>query len=166
MSTPAKRNPNHQEHKVLSYNNISTTKTNTKMASGLLTSQSPYLLTTASVLSLFPLILGIAGTLSPSSGFKIFDFPHPTTPEAQKLGSNLFLFWASRDLFMGATGLIAAYNGDRKTLGAVYLAMCGVASFDAWISVRQSGKGALVHLGFLPVLLGVGGALLGWFDGF
>lgn len=136
------------------------------MASGLLNSQSPHLLTTASVLSVFPFLLGIVGTLSPSSGFKIFNFPEPTTPEAQKLGSNLFLFWASRDLFMGATGLIAAYNGDRKMLGAIYLAMCGVASFDAWISVRQSGKGAWMHLGFLPVLMGVGGGLLGWFDGF
>lgn len=134
------------------------------MASGILHSQSPYLLNTASVLSLFPLLMGIAGTINPMNGFTIFNFEPPTTTEAQKLAKNLFLFWASRDLFMAAVTLIAAYNGDRKTLGCIYLALCGIAGFDAWISERQSGKGKWMHLGFAPLLVAVGGGLLGWFD--
>ncbi|KAF2166928.1 hypothetical protein M409DRAFT_22980 [Zasmidium cellare ATCC 36951] len=135
------------------------------MASGLL-SHSPLLLKTATALSLFPLSLGLIGTLSPSSGYKIFSIPPPTqNAEAYSLGTHLFLFWASRDLFMAAAINIAAWNGDRRTLGMVYLAMCGVGAFDAWTCERVVGKGKWAHLGFLPLLVGVGGGLLGWFDG-
>ncbi|KAK4496370.1 hypothetical protein PRZ48_012350 [Zasmidium cellare] len=125
------------------------------MATGILHSQSPALLKTASVLSLAPLLMGLTGTLSPTTGFKFFSIPTPTTPEARKLGTNLMLFWASRDLFMAAVINIAAWNGDRRTLGMVYVAMVGVGLFDAVIAERQTGGGKWAHLGFVPVLLGV-----------
>jgi hypothetical protein len=58
----------------------------------LLHSQSPHLWHTAGIMSLFPLSLGLIGAVNPASGFTLFGFGKPTSPEARKLGTNLLLF--------------------------------------------------------------------------
>ena len=134
------------------------------MASTLLHSNSPHLFNIAGLGSLFPFTLGLIGAINPISGFKIFGFPEPTTPEGRKTGANLLLFWASRDLYMGLAAAAAWYEGDKRTLGWMYLLGAGVAISDGIMSQRQVGSGAWKHVMWVPVVIGVGGGLLGWFD--
>lgn len=96
------------------------------MSPALLNSQSPTLLNIAGAGSLFPLALGIIGLIEPANGFNTFGFGEPSSLEAKKLGRNLLLFWVSRDLYMAVGAMAAWYFGERKTLGAMYLAGCGV----------------------------------------
>jgi len=130
----------------------------------ILHSQSVPLLNTAVVGSLFSLALGLLGTLNPASAFKLFDFTPPLKPEDRKLATNLFLFWGSRDLYMGATTLAAWYIGDQKSLGWMYLAAAGVAMTDVVQSQRQLGNIVWKHGIAVPIAIGIGGGLLGWFD--
>ncbi|EME44423.1 hypothetical protein DOTSEDRAFT_152278 [Dothistroma septosporum NZE10] len=130
-----------------------------------LLSTSPYLLNTAGALGLFPLSVGILGLANPASGWSIFSFPKPATTEAQQVGNTFFLFWASRDLFMGIITGLVWYRGDREVLGDTLLAASMVAGVDGVISKKQKGSGEWTHWAFVPVLVGVGGGLKGWFDG-
>lgn len=130
----------------------------------ILHSQSTTLLNTAAVAALIPTALGIVGILKPASAFEIFDFKPPLNIEDRKLATNLCLFWGSRDLYMGATMLAAWWVGDKKTLGCTYLAAAGVALIDVLQSQRQLGKMVWKHGFFVPIAIGIGGGLLGWFD--
>ncbi|KAF1348451.1 hypothetical protein BDV97DRAFT_353617 [Delphinella strobiligena] len=130
----------------------------------ILNSQSAPLLNTAIVGSLFSLALGVIGTLSPASAFKLFEFTPPPNSEDRKLATNLFLFWGSRDLYMGVTTLAAWYVGDQKSLGWMYLAAAGVATTDVIQSQRQLGKIVWKHGVAAPIAIIIGGGLLGWFD--
>ncbi|KAK4494182.1 hypothetical protein PRZ48_014480 [Zasmidium cellare] len=116
------------------------------MSPALLSSQSTLLFNIAGAGSLFPLSLGLIGLVNPANGFKTFGFGEPSTPEAKKLGTNLMLFWISRDLYMAAGAFAAWYFNERKTLGAMYLAGCGVALCDGIMSRRQIGKDAWKHV--------------------
>lgn len=82
-----------------------------------------------------------------------------------QLGKNLILYLASRDVLLGASILAAWGNGERKTLGHLMLLGCVVVVYDFVIQERQTpGEGRLKHLPLLPICLGIGGGLLGWFD--
>ncbi|USW49430.1 hypothetical protein Slin15195_G027490 [Septoria linicola] len=134
------------------------------MASKLLSSTSSTLFKVAGLVSLFPFTLGLIGAIRPYSGFKIFGFPEPSTAEGRKTGANLLLFWASRDLYMGLTAMAAWHEGDRRSLGWMYLIGAGVAISDGIMSQGQVGAGAWKHVMWVPVVVGIGGGLLGWFD--
>lgn len=134
------------------------------MDSPFLYSQSASLANTAAVGALFSLALGIVGTLSPGSAFKLFDFTPPSQGEDRKLATNLFLFWGSRDLYMGVTTLAAYLVGEYKSLGYMYLAAAGVAFTDVVQSRRQLDKIVWKHGVAVPIAIVIGGALLGWFD--
>ncbi|KAF2209230.1 hypothetical protein CERZMDRAFT_100742 [Cercospora zeae-maydis SCOH1-5] len=134
------------------------------MASPILHSQSPLLFKIAGLGSLFPLSLGLIGTIAPYSGFKIFSLPEPSTPQARKQGADLMMFWASRDVYMGLTALAAWHEGAGRVLGWLYLCGTLVAISDGVQSVRETGGGAWKHVMWCPVVVGIGGGLLGWFD--
>ncbi|GIZ46830.1 hypothetical protein CKM354_000993900 [Cercospora kikuchii] len=134
------------------------------MASPILHSQSPTLLKIAGLGAFFPLTLGLIGTFSPYSGFKLFGLPEPTTPQAKKQGANLMMFWGSRDVYMGLTALAAWYEGAGRVLGWLYLCGTLVAISDGVQSVRETGGGAWKHVMWCPVVVGIAGGLLGWFD--
>ncbi|KAK4610593.1 hypothetical protein CLAFUW4_13604 [Fulvia fulva] len=129
-----------------------------------LLSQHPYLLLFAGTLGLLPLSIGTLGLLHPSSGWTIFNLPKPSTPSAQKVGEDFFLFWASRDVFMGLVTSAAWYHGDRKMMGYVMFMATMVGVVDGVMSRRVKGNGEWVHWGFVPVLGAVGGGLVGWWD--
>ncbi|KAJ1323463.1 DUF4267 domain-containing protein [Microdochium nivale] len=132
---------------------------------GIPLSQSPALLNFAGFATLMPLGLGLLGTVSPAAALKTFDFDDKTlSPEARKLGTNLMLFQSSRDLFMAAVNLAAWWHGDRKMLGIIAFAGCGVAINDGWMSERQLGRGAWKHVMWVPVVASMGAALMGWCD--
>ncbi|WPH04801.1 Hypothetical protein R9X50_00769700 [Acrodontium crateriforme] len=127
-------------------------------------SQSASLLNTAAVGAAFSLALGVIGTVNPAGAFELFEFAPPPKPEDLKLATNMFLFWGSRDLYMGITTLAAWYFGDNKSLGWMYLAAAMVAGTDVVQSKRQLGKIVWKHGVAIPIAVGVGGGLLGWFD--
>jgi hypothetical protein len=130
----------------------------------LLHSQSPHLWHAAGLMSLFPLSLGLIGVVNPAYGLTLFGFGKPSTPEARKLGTNLMLFWVSRDLYMAATCMAAYAGGNRITMGYIYLAGAGVAVCDGLMSQRQIGRDAWKHTLWVPVVVTMAGGLLGWFD--
>jgi hypothetical protein len=134
------------------------------MAAQFLHSESIPLSNTAAVGSLFSLALGLIGTLNPGSAFELFNFTPPPKQEDRKLATNLFLFWGSRDLYMGVTTLAAWCLGDHKSLGWMYLAAAAVALTDVVQSQRQLGKIVWKHGVAIPIAITIGGALLGWFD--
>jgi hypothetical protein len=127
----------------------------------LLHSQSPHLWHTAGIMSLFPLSLGLIGAVNPASGFTLFGFGKPTSPEARKLGTNLLLFWVSRDLYMAASCMAAYAGGSRITMGYLYLAGAGVAVCDGIMSQKQIGKDAWKHTTWVPVVVTMAGGLVG-----
>lgn len=109
----------------LRYNSIPKITTDT-MPPVLLSSKSEVLFNIAGAASAFPLGLGLIGLVNPANGFRLFGFGEPSTPEGKKLGTNLLLFWVSRDLYMGVGALAAWWLNERKALGAMCVAGCGV----------------------------------------
>lgn len=137
------------------------------MASGRLLSQSPWLANAAALIALPMLALGAIGTASPLTALKLWDskgVPAMTTDEL-KLGKNLILYLASRDVLTGLSILAAWNNRERKTLGHLMLLGCVIVLYDFVIQKRQTpGEGRFKHLPLLPVCFAIGGGLLGWFD--
>lgn len=65
---------------------------------------------------------------------------------------------------MGLAIYLAAYFGDRKTLGWILVAGSAVAFVDGAVC-RAEGKGEWNHWSYAPVLTAVGSVLLGVLDG-
>jgi len=95
---------------------------------------------TAAVFGLIPCALGINAILRPRTALDIFQFPLPTSPEAQKLTDNLLRIYGARDISMGLATLIAWYFDDRKVLGWLMISGCVVTTVDGWVSRMQIGK--------------------------
>jgi len=137
------------------------------MAAFILSPQSSVLPNTAAVIACFPVGLGIAGLLYPRATLKnISEFEGPTTPKEQKLTDNLIRFFGARDLNIGLSCLAVWYMGDRRALGCMMLFGSGMATIDGFLQMDQTGKGWEKHWPVVPIMIAVGAALLGWFDGF
>lgn len=98
---------------------------------------------------------------------KLWDSKGVTAMNARevKLGKNLILYLASRDVLTGLSILAAYHNDERKTLGHLMLLGCIIVLYDFVIQERQTpGEGTFKHLPLLPICLAIGGGLLGWFD--
>lgn len=134
------------------------------MASGILNSRSPILLTTAAALSPIALAAGALGFVSPRSGLELLKSIFGFQPASPREAENFMLFWASRDLFMGIVTVAAWYHNDARAMGYIMAAASVVCVIDGRVSQRQQGKGAWVHWGCVPVFAGLSAALLGAFD--
>lgn len=137
----------------------------------------------AAVFGVLPCALGINALLRPRSALQIFQFPLPASPDAHKLVDALLQFYGARNVTIGISTLTAWYFGDRNVLGGIMLSGCVVVAVDGWVTKRLIGRGewyvtsrmfsfleslltwSRMHWALLPVGLGLGGGLLGWFDG-
>ena len=136
------------------------------MASGIFSSQSPYLFHAAAGFGSMPLLIGTFALFRPRAALEhLFEFPAPKDPNAQKLVDNLMLLFGARDMFLGTATALTWYYGHRELLGCMMLAGSGVVLIDGAVSHRQIKRAELKHWGFVPVMLVLGGGLLGWFDG-
>lgn len=126
-------------------------------------SHSPYLRLAASTGAAIAIGIGINAILRPDHALTFFEWEAPTSPSAKKLVRNLLLIYGVRDIFMGVVINIAAYFGDRKTLGWTLIASAGCAFADGLICWNE-GKGHWNHWGYVPMLIANGCLLLGILD--
>ena len=128
-------------------------------------SHRPTLRIAASFFATIYLGFGIAFTLQPGTALKYFEFEIPVSPSAQQLAEHLIVLYAVRDLFMAVAIYAGAYFGDRRTLGWTLIAGGAVAFADGAVCRAEAGKGEWNHWGYAPMLVAVGGLLLGMLDG-
>jgi hypothetical protein len=133
------------------------------MASSLL-SQSSSLPIAANVFGTIFISFGINAILRPISALSFFEFKPPTSAADKKLVDSLMVVYGARDIFMGLAICIAAYFGERNSLGWILIVASGVAFVDGAIC-WGNGKGEWNHWGYAPMLTAVGAVLLGALDG-
>jgi hypothetical protein len=127
-------------------------------------SQSRYLRIAASVFATIFIGFGINGMLRPRNALAVFEFDLPASAADRKLVDSLMVLYGARDLFMGIAICVAAYFGNRKTLGWILIAGSGVAFVDGAVCRAQIGRGEWNHWGYAPALTAVGSLLLGVLD--
>jgi hypothetical protein len=127
-------------------------------------SQSGSLFAAAVTLSLVPIGLGITALIKPRAILGLVEFPVPAAPENMKLVYNLLRMYGVRNIVMGSALCIVAYSGRRDVFGCLLIVSSLVGFVDGFVAINQTGKGQWSHWGFMPVMIGMGSALLGVFD--
>jgi hypothetical protein len=127
-------------------------------------SQSPYLINTAGVIGHLLVLGGSGSILSPRSVVGAFGLETPSTPEGQKLVDLLVPLYGFREVSLGLSMVAVWRYGSVRTLGWTTLSVVVTALGDGWIARKQRKGMEWVHWGLIPVALGVGAGLLGYFD--
>jgi hypothetical protein len=127
-------------------------------------SQSPYLTNTAGVIGHLLVLGGSGSILSPRSVIGAFGLDTPSTPEEQKLVDLLVPLYGFREVSLGLSMVAVWRYGSVRTLGWTTLSVVVTALGDGWIARKQRKGMEWVHWGLIPVALGVGAGLLGYFD--
>ncbi|KAI4823183.1 hypothetical protein E4T44_10125 [Aureobasidium sp. EXF-8845] len=127
-------------------------------------SQSPYLINTAGVIGHLLVLGGSGSILSPRSVIGAFGLDTPSTPEAQRLVDLLVPLYGFREVSLGLSMVAVWRYGSVRTLGWTTLSVVVTALGDGWIARKQRKGLEWVHWGLIPVALGVGAGLLGYFD--
>jgi hypothetical protein len=126
-------------------------------------SHSPFLRLAASAGATIAIGFGINAILRPDNALTFFEWEAPTSASDKNLVHNLLYIYGVRDIFMGVVMNIAAYFGDRKTLGWILIATSAVAFADGFLCWNQ-GKGHWNHWSYAPVLMALGSLSLGMLD--
>ena len=127
-------------------------------------SNSPLLRIAANAGATVAVGFGINAILRPDNALTFFGWEAPTSDgPAKDLVRHLLFIYGVRDIFMGIATYIAAYFGDRKTLGWMLIATSAVAFADG-LSCWYHGEGAWMHWSYMPMLIGHGSLLLGILD--
>ncbi|KAH8898828.1 hypothetical protein GQ53DRAFT_742013 [Thozetella sp. PMI_491] len=116
----------------------------------------------ATGIAVIPTLFGINAMVNPRSMLTISNIPHPKTPEAQKLTDNLIRLFGSRDFITGALVFSIRAYGSRELLGQAMLLTALLPVADGFFGLSQTGGGLMMHWPIVPVIVGVGCALLGW----
>ena len=105
--------------------------------------------------------------LNPVQAMSFFEiYPSSTSNLVdQQILDVLSIVYGIRDVFMGVAIFAAAAYGDRRALGWIVVAAGGAAAVDGWACQVKVGKGEWNHWGYAPVLVVLGGLLLGVLDG-
>ena len=126
-------------------------------------SHSPLLRIAASVGATIAIGFGINAILRPENALTFFELEAPTSPSTKSLVNTLMTVYGVKTIFMGVVMHIAAYFGNRKTLGWILIAASGVSFADGVVCWNQ-GKREWNHWIFVPMLIGHGSILLGILD--
>ena len=134
----------------------------------------PYLELAASFYATIFIGFGILAFVNPAKALSFFELPYPQIPpksatkvgsaEAKKTVDCLSVVYGVRDIYMGAAMYAAALYGTRQALGWIVVAAGGVAGVDGVVCKFMVGKGEMNHWGYAPVMIVLGGVLLGAFD--
>lgn len=127
-------------------------------------STSPYLVNSAGVLGHLLVVGGSAAIFSPRSVIGAFGLDTPSTPEAQKMVDLLVPLYGFRELSLGLSMVAVWRYSNIKTLGWTTMALVITALGDGWVARKQRKGVEWVHWGLTPIALGLGAALLGYFD--
>lgn len=134
------------------------------MATSSSVSQSPSLRIAASVFATIFIGFGINAILRPQQALEFFEFETPASTSDKKVVDGLMIVYGVRDIFMGLAMYLAAYFGNRKSLGWILIAGSGVAFVDGAVCRTHAGKGEWNHWSYAPILTAVGSVLLGVLD--
>ena len=95
---------------------------------------------------------GINAIIRPRHALEFFDFQAPTSPLDQNVVDGLMVVYGVRDIFMGLAIYAASFCGNRKALGWILLASCGVAIVDGAVCKIYAGKGEWGHWSYAPAI--------------
>lgn len=134
----------------------------------------PYLELAASFYATIFIGFGILWFVKPQMALSFFELPYPqiTSKGATKKGSAdakktmdaISVAYGIRNVFMGVAIYSAALCGTRQTLGWIVIAAGCVAGTDGAVCKFMVGKGEMNHWSYAPVMVMLGGLMLGAFD--
>lgn len=93
-----------------------------------------------------------------------FGLDTPSTPEAQKMVDLLVPLYGFREVSLGLSMIAVWRYGNIRTLGWTAMAVVVTALGDGWIARKQRKGKEWGHWGLIPIALGLGAGLLGYFD--
>ncbi|KAJ5612472.1 hypothetical protein N7510_005666 [Penicillium lagena] len=126
-------------------------------------SQNKALHLAANTIATISIGFGFNAFLRPQHGLTFFAWDYPTSLPERQLVDSLMYIYGIRDIFMGVAIYICSFWGTRQSLGWVLVANGAVALADGFVCWTW-GEGQGAHWGYAPLIIGVGGALLGLFD--
>ena len=139
----------------------------------------PYLELAASFYATIFIGFGILWFVNPPKALSFFELPYPPqvsssssskgptkkfSADAKKTMDAFSVAYGVRDVFMGAAIYTAALCGTRQALGWIVVAAGCVAATDGAVCKFMVGKGEMNHWSYAPVMLMLGGVMLGTFD--
>ena len=134
----------------------------------------PHLELVASVFATIFIGFGILGFIDAPKALSFFELPYPqpadkdpakkASMDAKKTVDAMVVVYGVRDVYMGAAIYAAALCGTRQALGWIVIAAGCVAAADGAVCKFMVGKGEMNHWGYAPVLVLLGGVMLGAFD--
>ena len=134
----------------------------------------PYLELAASFYATIFIGFGILWFVNPPTALSFFELPYPQgtskgpvkkgSADAKKTMDAFSVAYGVRDIFMGAAIYAAALYGTRQALGWIVIAAGCVAGTDGAVCKFMVGKGEMNHWSYAPVLVMLGGVMLGAFD--
>ncbi len=117
---------------------------------------------------------GILWFVNPPKALSFFELPYPQVTsksptkkvlaDAKKTMDAISIVYGVRNIFMGAAIYAAALCGTRQALGWIVVAAGCVAATDGAVCKFMVGKVAMNHWSYAPVMVMLGGVLLGAFD--
>ncbi|KAG9653631.1 hypothetical protein KCU98_g8039, partial [Aureobasidium melanogenum] len=131
-----------------------------------LSSRSPLSLNAGAACGVFQLTLGLIGVFRPRVMLQeIWGFKLPTKPgQEQLLIECLQQLYGIRNIALGLMILAVRTFADSRTLGWVLMTDMLVAIGDGIIQKKGTGGGEWKHWSFVPLGVGMGMLLLGYFD--
>lgn len=137
-------------------------------------SKLPYLELAASFYATIFIGFGILWFVDPPKALSFFELPYPhltsrsptkkVLTDVKKTIDAISIAYGVRDIFMGAAIYATAFYGTRQALGWIVVAAGCVAGTDGAVCKFMVGKGEMNHWSYAPVLVMLGGVMLGAFD--
>lgn len=124
----------------------------------------PYFTTAYTVLSAFPAMFGIGHLFAPDAMMRVVEFPAPATPAAAHMARNLERMTGIRNVGITYLLYLISTTDDERLMGLGLLVGAAQAFGDGVVSRMMTGKGAMNHWPFVPIIFGVSAGLLGYFD--
>lgn len=103
---------------------------------------------------------GVNAIVRPDHALTFFEFEPPADPSDHGMVNSLMAVYGVRDIFMGVVIYIATFSGTSKALGLTLITASAVAFADGAVCWMH-GQGQWAHWGYAPIILTVGGLLLG-----
>ena len=134
----------------------------------------PYLELVAGFYATIFVSFGILWFINPQMALSFFELQYPQSASkgsaadalsnAKKTMDAISIAYGVRDIFMGVAIYAVAIYGTRQALGWIVIAAGSVAFTDGAICKFMIGKGEMNHWSYAPVLVVLGGIMLGAFD--
>jgi hypothetical protein len=131
-----------------------------------LSSNSPFALNLGAAAGVFQLTLGLTAVFQPRVMLQeVWGFKPASTPgQDQLLVECLMQLYGLRNIALGLMIMTVRALADSKTLGWVLMSDMLVALGDGFVQKKCTGGGQWKHWGVLPIGVGMGMLLLGYFD--